>query len=102
MSRAAKQISIFDVEPEDLSVMIGLSAEYISLKDYKNAEIYLKRIIERDSNYIAAYIQYAQLSDMLNKRDDAVSLYRCGIEAAKRIGDSYSVKEMEELLNELK
>ncbi len=102
MSRADKQLKIFDNEPDDLSVMLGLSAEYISIKDYKNAEIYLKRIIERDSNYIDAYIQYAQLSEMLNQREDAVSLYHRGIDAAKRIGDNQSVKEMEDLLNELK
>ncbi|MBZ0200895.1 MAG: hypothetical protein K8H86_13575 [Ignavibacteriaceae bacterium] len=102
MSRGIHRLNIFDKEPENLPDMLGLAIEWVALKDYKNAEVYLKRIIERDSNYIEAYKQYAELPEILNNIEEAKIIYSKGIEAAKRIEDIQSIKEMEDLLNELK
>jgi len=101
MSRLDNLLKIFDQYPDDIFTMYGLAMEYISTKDYNIAEKYLKMIINKDSTYVPAYMQYAQLKENLNQLDEAKSIYRAGIDAAKKINDIRSAKEMENFLNDI-
>jgi len=101
MSRLDSLLKIFDQYPDDTFTMYGLAMEYISTKDYNIAEQYLKMIINKDSTYVPAYMQYAQLKENLNQLDEAKSIYRAGIDAAKKINDIRSAKEMENFLNDI-
>lgn len=101
MSRLNSLLKIFDQYPDDTFTMYGLAMEYIAVKDYSKAEQYLKKIIEKDPEYVPAYMQYAQLKEILNQVDGAKSIYRTGIDAAKRNNDISSAKEMENFLNDL-
>ena len=101
MSRLDNLLKIFDQYPDDIFTMYGLAMEYISTKDYNIAEKYLKMIINKDSTYVPAYMQYAQLKENLNQLDEAKSIYRAGIDAAKKINGIRSAKEMENFLNDI-
>ena len=92
---------LFEKNPNDTFIIYGISLEYLSLKEYAEAEKYLKLLLENEPGYVPAYMQYAQLKEKLNQIDDAKEIYRQGIKKAKEAGDKKLAVEMEEFLNEL-
>ncbi len=94
-------LALFEKDPKDTFTAYGISLEYLSLKNYAEAEKYLKLTLENDSGYVPAYMQYAQFKEKLNQIDEAKEFYRQGIIKAKEAGDKKSAAEMEEFLDEL-
>lgn len=101
MSRLDSLLQLLDKEPNDSFVQYGIALEYLSRDNFKQAEIYLKRILDKDKDYIPAYMMYARLKEKTGNEEEARKIYRDGIEAANKIGDSKAAKEMEEFLDEL-
>jgi len=93
--------NFYEKDPKDSFVIYGIALEYISQKNYEKGEEYLKLLISQDTNYVAAYMQYARLKENLNEMEEAKNIYRKGIEAAKKVGDKHAITEMEDFLNEL-
>lgn len=94
-------LSLYEKDQSDSFITYGIALEYLSLKNYNEAEKYLKIVLERDPGYIAAYMQYGQLKEKLNQLSQAREIYSKGINKAKEAGDKKSAAEMEEFLNEL-
>ncbi len=94
-------LALYEKEPQDSFTTYAIALEYISMKDYAQAEKYLRLLLDNDAGYVPAYMQYAQLKEKLNQPDEAKQLYRQGIIKAKEAGDKKSAVEMEEFLNEL-
>jgi Tfp pilus assembly protein PilF len=88
-------------DPVDSFTLYGIALEYLSIKDYKNAEKYLNKIFESDPDYVPAYMQLAQLRENQNEIDEAKNIYKKGIEIAKKTGDAHAAKEMEDFLDDL-
>jgi tetratricopeptide (TPR) repeat protein len=65
------------------------------------AEDYFHKLLEQNPDYVAGYIQYAQLKEKENKFEQAKVIYKRGIEAANKSGDKKSAKEMEDFLEDL-
>ncbi len=100
-NRLEALLKLFEKDPNDSFTIYGIGLEYLSQKDFSNAEKYFQFLLEKDPNYVPVYIQYAQLKEKLNQINEAKLLYHKGIEKAKAVGDKKSAFEMEEFLNEL-
>ncbi len=100
-NRLESLLNLFEKDPKDSFVIYGIALEYVSSKDFQNAEKYFEILLNKDPNYIPGYMQLAQLKEKLNLITDAKVIYRQGIEKAKTAGDRKSALEMEEFLNEL-
>ncbi len=62
----------------------------------------LLKLLEKDPDYVPAYMQLAQVYENLNLIDKAKNIYKEGIEIARKNNDSHAADEMEDFLNELK
>ncbi len=94
-------LTLLKKNPEDTFLLYGIALEYSAIEKYDKTKEYLLKAIKTDENYVPAFMQLAQLSEKLNKIDDAKKYYTLGIEAAKKTGDKRSEREMEEFLDEL-
>lgn len=94
-------LNFYEKDPNDPFVVYGLALEYMSLNQWQKAEDYFHKLLVQNPDYIAGYLQYAQLKEKQDKIDEAKVLYRRGIEAAYRSGDKKSAKEMEDFLDDL-
>ena len=102
MSERLKTLfELYKKDPNDSFVAYGIALEYISIDNYDEAEKYLTKIITKDPDYLAAYMQLAQVKENLNKIEEAKDTYRKGIEIAKKNSELRTASEMEEFLNEL-
>jgi Tfp pilus assembly protein PilF len=100
-NRLNSLIELHRENPNDSFVSYGIALEYISAKDYKSAETYLKELLKNDEKYVPAYMQFAMMKEKLGEIDEAKNLYLEGIKIAKETGDNHAAKEMEEFLNDL-
>jgi len=95
-------LKLLEQDPDDSFLLYGIALEHISTGNYEEAERYLSSIIKKDSDYVPAYMQLAQVYENLNLIDKAKNIYKEGIEIARKNNDSHAADEMEDFLNELK
>lgn len=94
-------LGFYQKDPDDPFVLYGLALEYMSENQFKLAEDFFKKLLEKDPGYVAGYLQFAQLKEKENMIEEARELYKKGIKAAIKTGDKKSAKEMEDFLSEL-
>ena len=100
-NRLDSLLKLLEKEPEDSFLLYGIGLEYLSAKNFDEAENYFSKLLNVDPDYVATYMQYARLKEKQHKLDEARELYRKGIEVAKKVGDSHAAREMEDFLDEL-
>ncbi len=94
-------LNFYKKDPNDPFVMYGLALEYMSENEWQKAEDFFVKLLGQNPDYVAGYLQYAQLKEKENKIEEAKELYKRGIEAANKSGDRKSAKEMEDFLDDL-
>lgn len=100
-NRLDSLLKLLEKEPDDSFLLYGVALEYVSAKNFDEAEKYFDKLLQLDPEYVPAYMQYAGLKEKQNMLQEAKNLYKQGIEIAKKAGDTHAAKEMEEFLDEL-
>ena len=72
-----------------------LGNEYLNGHDAASACVHLKRALEHDPEYSAAWKLYGRALAESGLPNDALAAYRHGIEVAERKGDKQAAKEMQ-------
>ena len=73
----------------------GLGNEYLKAGDAINAATHLRRAVELDPGYSAAWKLLGKALLAAERRDEAFAAWQEGIAAAERKGDKQAMKEME-------
>lgn len=79
---------------ESALLRFSLGSEYLKLREIWVAIFHLKRALELDPNYSAAWKLLAMALVEGGILNEALATYRRGIEVAQRRGDQQAVKEM--------
>ena len=79
----------------------SLGMHYLKAGDCRRAAEHLKRAVEQDRDYSAAWKLLGKALAESHDRPGAVIAYRNGIEAAGRRGDKQAAKEMSVFLRRL-
>lgn len=72
----------------------SLGNEYLKASDVGSALVHLKRAVQIDPRYTAAWKLYGKALQQAGRDDDALEAYRRGIEVAGGKGDRQAEKEM--------
>ena len=99
--RLKSLLELYNKDPNDSFVTYGIALEHISAGNYEQAEMYLTSLIERDPDYVPAYMQLARVKENLDRIEEAKEVYRTGIEVARKNNELRTATEMEEFLSEL-
>jgi len=78
-----------------------LAMETVNLGDLEGAARIFEELLSRDPDYGAAYFHGGQTCEKLGRIDAARDLYRRGIEATSRNGDSHTRSELQGALDML-
>jgi len=87
--------------PGDAFSRYGLAMECINTGDTTAAESNFRELLQRNADYVPAYLMFAQLLAKQSRPDDAREVLNRGIAAASKAGNAHALSEMESLLNEL-
>lgn len=79
----------------------GLGSQYLQAGDTARAATHLQAAVAHDPSYSAAWKLLGKALAAEGRRDDAITAYRSGIEAADRRGDKQASKEMTVFLRRL-
>jgi Tfp pilus assembly protein PilF len=72
----------------------SLANEYVKQGALAEAEEHLRRALELDGEYSAAWKLLGKMLEAAQRRPEALTVYRQGIEVAERKGDKQAAKEM--------
>jgi thioredoxin-like negative regulator of GroEL len=88
-------------KPDDAFSRYGLAMECMNSGDPAAADGHFRALIERNADYIPAYLMYGQLLARESRNEDARQVLSNGIAAASKAGNEHARSEMETLLAEL-
>lgn len=99
--RLERLLSFLAHNPKDAFTLYAVGLEYKSIEDYKSAVSYLKKCIEIDSTYVAAYYQLAEIMILVSDKQAAKKYIQQGLELCSKINDTKTQSEFNALLYEL-
>ena len=88
-------------KPGDAFSRYGLAMECVNSGDSAAAEANFRELLQRNADYVPAYLMFAQMLVKESRSDEAREVLDKGIAAASRAGNGHALSEMESLLNEL-
>jgi len=89
---------VLEIDPEDPVALIGLGNALSTLGRWDEAERLFDRAAGVEKDNSAVYLARGKALEMLDRPDDAITVYRAGLEVASRKGDLMPLKEMENRL----
>ena len=88
-------------KPDDAFSRYGLAMECMNSGDPSAADVHFRALIDRNADYIPAYLMYGQFLARESRSDEAKQILSNGIAAATKKGDDHARSEMESFLAEL-
>jgi predicted Zn-dependent protease len=88
-------------KPDDAFSRYGLAMECVNTGDTSAAESHFRELLQRNADYVPAYLMFAQMLVKQSRPQDAHEILQQGISAASKAGNGHAQSEMEALLNEL-
>src|SRR6202047_52999 len=88
-------------KPDDAFSRYGLAMECMNSGDPLAADTHFRALLERNADYIPAYLMYGQLLARESRTTEARQVLSTGIAAAAKKGDQHASSEMQALLNDL-
>jgi hypothetical protein len=101
MDRIATFKSFIARSPADPFPRYGLAMEYRSRGDLAEAWTAFSDLLDNFPDYVPTYLMAGGTLVGLDRKDEAVAIYRRGIEVASRKGDGHARGELESALTEL-
>lgn len=90
-----------DKKPDDAFSRYGLAMEYMNNGDTVAADSQFRALLERNPDYVPAYLMYAQMLAREARIGEAKQVLSSGIAAAAKAGNQHARSEMEALLGDL-
>jgi thioredoxin-like negative regulator of GroEL len=88
-------------KPDDAFSRYGLAMECMNSGDPAAADTHFRALLERNADYIPAYLMFGQFLARESRTDEAKQVLTTGIAAAAKKHDDHARSEMEALLNDL-
>ena len=101
MDRIATFKSFISRAPADPFPRYGLAMEHKGQGQLAEAWAVFSELLEKFPDYVPTYLMAGGTLVGLGRRDEAVDIYRRGIEVAGRRGDSHAKNELVSALAEL-
>ena len=87
--------------PDDAELRYFLAMAYVSAGETEPALECFRKLSADSPGYVPAYVQRGQLLARLGREDEARGVFRAGIAAAQKAGDTHAAGEMEAFLDSL-
>jgi thioredoxin-like negative regulator of GroEL len=88
-------------KPDDAFSRYGLAMECVNGGDSAAANEHFRALLERNADYVPAYLMYAQMLARESRSEEARQVLSAGIAAAGKKGDQHARSEMEAFLAEI-
>ncbi|ANH83799.1 hypothetical protein A8C56_08440 [Niabella ginsenosidivorans] len=94
MNRIIRLEELLKEQPEDAFMNHALALEYIKAGEEEKAEKVFRKILSTNPDYVGSYYHLGKLLERKGDEGEAVRIYKKGMEAAKRMGDTHAYNEL--------
>lgn len=101
MDRIATFKTFISRSPQDPFPRYGLAMEHKARGELAEAWAVFEELIKAFPDYVPSYLMAGGILAALARKDEAITIYRQGIEVATRRGDQHARRELEAALAEL-
>src|SRR5260370_28468169 len=81
-------------KPDDAFSRYGLAMEGMNAGDTTAAEANFRELLQRNADYVPAYLMFAQMLAKESRPDHAREILNQGISAASKAGNNHALSEM--------
>jgi len=86
---------VLEFDPDDSIALFGMGGSLATLGEHGPACEHLARAADVDANNSAIYLRWGKSLEALERYEEALGIYRQGMEVASRRGDLMPLREME-------
>ena len=101
MDRIATFRSFISKSPTDPFPRYGLAMEHKGRGELAEAWTVFEELLQKFPDYVPTYLMAGGTLVALDRKDEAATIYRQGIEVATRRGDQHARRELEAALSEI-
>ena len=101
MSKLPLLQNMLEEDPNDSFLLFAIAKEYEKQNDLVTSISYYEKVIENDSNYTGVYYHLGAALAEIGQKDNAIEIYKKGIEICKSQGDQHSLSELKSVLMNL-
>lgn len=84
--------------PEDSYLRYAIAVEYLNIGNTAQAEKEFATIVKTDKTYLASYYQLGRLLQGRGRVKKAISVYKAGLEVARKKNDQKTIGSLSEAL----
>jgi tetratricopeptide (TPR) repeat protein len=99
--RLAELFKFLEEDPNDPFLYYAVATEYVRQANDAKALEYYQIVRSRFPNYVGTYYHLGKLLERTGKREEAVDVYREGINAANDARDRNALRELKEALTDI-
>lgn len=99
-TRLEQLLKFYQEDPHDAFNVYGLALEYLK-SDVKKSEALFDELLTNIPDYLPTYYQAAILKVELRRNEDAVAIFKKGIDLAKKMNDRKTLHELQSAYDEL-
>lgn len=97
-ARLDKLFQYLETNPADSFARFCIAQEYKKQGEEEEALAQFRQLKEQDPEYIGTYYHLGKLYEQRGDDDQAVLIYREGMEIARKKGDQHSLNELQQAL----
>lgn len=101
MERIDKLRAFITQDPADYFSRHALALELLKIGDTTGAIEVMQALLAINPNHTGTYLHLGKAFESINKMEDALSIYKQGIEAARSVQAAHDANELRAALNQL-
>lgn len=101
MDRIEKLKEFLQASPDDSFLNHALALEYVKVGNDSAAKDLFEAILKREPGYTGSYYHLGKLLERNNNANDAIVVYKKGMEETKKADDKHAYSELQAALEEL-
>ena len=94
-------LPLLEAEPQDAFLRYAVAMELAKQGQFEQSMAQFDELLRRHADYVAGYFMAGRTGEQKGDTELAKTLYRRGIEAARRIGDKHAEGEISAALEAL-
>ena len=101
MPRLEQLVELLNAEPDDAFLRYAVAMEYQKARRHDQAIAEFEELSRRNPGYVAGYFMWGRTLEQKGDVAAARTIYKRGIDAARKAGDNHAAMEITEALEML-
>jgi len=93
--RLTQLMAFLSESPHDPFLKYALASEYLKSGHTEEALRYYEELMDKHPTYVGTYYHLGKLYEALNRKDEAITVYEKGMQAARDKRDMHALSELQ-------